>query len=261
MFRSYFLHKSYFEDLYDAAHPCENPSYDFDKAKARALLSEAGWRANPATGWLEKDGKPLVVRFLNRDMTSDKFLTVYREDLRDVGIQLEVERKDVAAWFRDMDAFNFEMTWAAWGSGLFKDPESAWHSKEADRPSGNNITGFRDARVDALIERQKTEFDVAKRNGCSGTRPPRACSTGTVSGCLRRSCRDSATKVARSAIGGSIPIPMPTCATPCGKAMPFRNGLSMSISTLYSVPYNHRFEEGQRHGQRREVQPDDSGAA
>jgi microcin C transport system substrate-binding protein len=165
MFRSYFLHKSYFEDLYDAAHPCENPSYDFDKAKARALLSEAGWRANPATGWLEKDGKPLVVRFLNRDMTSDKFLTVYREDLRDVGIQLEVERKDVAAWFRDMDAFNFEMTWAAWGSGLFKDPESAWHSKEADRPSGNNITGFRDARVDALIERQKTEFDVAKRNG------------------------------------------------------------------------------------------------
>lgn len=164
MFRSYFLHRSYFEDLYDAAHPCANPEYGFDKSRARALLSEAGWRANPANGWLEKDGKPLVVRFLNRDMTTDKFLTVYREDLRDVGIQLDVERKDMAAWFRDMDAFNFDVTWAAWGSGLFKDPEGQWHSKEAERPSGNNIAGFRDARVDALIDAQKTEFDVAKRH-------------------------------------------------------------------------------------------------
>lgn len=164
MFRSYFLHRSYFEDLYDAEHPCENPAYDFDKDKARALLADAGWRANPASGWLEKDGRPLIVKFLNRDMTTDRFLAVYREDLRDVGIRLEVERKDTAAWFRDMDAFNFGMTWAAWGSGLFKDPEGSWHSSEAQRPSGNNITGFGDARVDALIERQKTEFDVAKRN-------------------------------------------------------------------------------------------------
>lgn len=164
MFRSYFLHRSYFEDLYDAEHPCGNPEYSFDKDKARALLAEAGWRPNPASGWLEKEGKPLVVRFLNRDSTSDRFLSVYREDLRDVGIQLQMERKDMAAWFRDMDAFNFDMTWAAWGSGLFKDPESLWHSSEADRPSGNNITGFRDGRVDALIEAQKTEFDVAKRH-------------------------------------------------------------------------------------------------
>ncbi len=164
MFRQYFLHRSYFEDLYDAANPCGNPDYVFDKERARTLLAEAGWLANPATGWLEKDGRPLVVRFLNRDMTADRFLAVYREDLRDVGIQLQVERKDVAAWFRDMDAFNFDMTWAAWGSGMYKDPESLWHSREAERPSGNNITGFRDERVDALIEAQKTEFDVAKRH-------------------------------------------------------------------------------------------------
>ncbi len=164
MFRSYFLHRSYFEDLYDAEHPCENPEYGYDPARAAELLAEAGWRPNPATGWLERDGRPLVVRFLSRDMTADRFLAVYREDLRAVGIQLEVERKDIAAWFRDMDEFNFDMTWAAWGSGLFKDPESLWHSREADRPSGNNITGFRDERVDALIERQKTEFDVGTRH-------------------------------------------------------------------------------------------------
>ncbi len=164
MFRSYFLQRSYYEDLYDEGHPCGNPIYNFDKDRARELLAEAGWRANPASGWLEKDGRPFVVRFLSRDMTTDRFLAVYREDLRDVGIRLEIERKDIAAWFRDMDAFNYDMTWAAWGSGLFKDPESSWHSREAERQSGNNITGFRDERVDTLIEAQKTEFDIAKRN-------------------------------------------------------------------------------------------------
>ncbi len=164
MYRQYFLHRSYFEDLYDAEHPCRNPTYPFDKARARALLAEAGWTANPSTGWLEKDGRPLMIRFLNRDQTADRFLAVYREDLRDAGIQLQVERKDLAAWFRDMDAFHFDMTWAAWGSGLHKDPESLWHSREAERPSGNNITGFRDPRVDALIEAQRTEFDVSRRH-------------------------------------------------------------------------------------------------
>ena len=63
-----------------------------------------------------------------------------------------------------MDEFNYEMTWASWGSGVFKNPEGMWQSKEADRRSGNNITGFKNARVDQLIEKQKGIFDIAERN-------------------------------------------------------------------------------------------------
>jgi len=63
-----------------------------------------------------------------------------------------------------MDDFNFEITWAAWGAGLYKDPEGMWASSEADRTSGNNITGFKSDRVDELIEQQKTIFDVQKRH-------------------------------------------------------------------------------------------------
>ncbi|OQC22638.1 MAG: hypothetical protein BWX70_03093 [Verrucomicrobia bacterium ADurb.Bin070] len=77
---------------------------------------------------------------------------------------MTIERKDFASWMRDMDAFNFDMTWAAWGGALFRDPESMWLSSEADRPSGNNITGFKDPQVDALIERQKTLFSITARN-------------------------------------------------------------------------------------------------
>jgi microcin C transport system substrate-binding protein len=164
MFSAYFLHRSYFEDLYDAAHPCENERIAFDKEKARALLAEAGWHADPATGWLAKDGQPLRLSYLSRGDSDDKFTAIFQEDLKDVGIELIVDKKDWAAWTKDMDEYNFDLTWAAWSAGLFKNPESMWSSKEADRPSGQNITGYKNPAVDALIDAQRTEFDVQKRH-------------------------------------------------------------------------------------------------
>lgn len=164
MFNSYFLHRSYCEDLYDAAHPCTNTLFAFDVEKAKSLLREAGYRPAPGTGLLQKDGRPLTFRFLTRDASADKFLALCDHAFRQVGITMEIDRKDFAAWMRDMDAYNFDATWASWSSMLFRDPEPMWLSKEADRPSGNNITGFKDPRVDALIEQQKTVGSVAGRN-------------------------------------------------------------------------------------------------
>jgi len=138
--------------------------FEFNKDKARALLQEAGWKANPKTGILERDGKPFTFKFLTRAPSTDKFLAIYGEDLKDVGIELVIDQKDWAAWSKDMDEFNFDMTWAAWSGSLFKDPESMWASREADRPGGNNITGFKNAEVDALIERQRAIFDIEQRN-------------------------------------------------------------------------------------------------
>jgi microcin C transport system substrate-binding protein len=164
MYNQYFLHRSYYEDLYSTADPCTNPSYTFSPQRAGTLLDEAGWHANPDTGILEKDGKAFQFTFLSRDPNSDKFLQIYNEALQNAGIQLKIERKDWASWAKDMDAFDFDMTWASWSAGLFKNPESMWHSSEATRPSGNNITGFQDEIVDALIEKQKTIFDVNRRH-------------------------------------------------------------------------------------------------
>ncbi len=165
MHSAYALHRSYYESLYGPAHPCENPFFEYDPGKARALLAEAGWEVNPRTGLLEKEGRPFRITFLTNSGDAEKFLNIYREDLRDVGIELEIDRKDWAAWARDMDEFNFDMTWAAWGAGLQPDPESQWHSNEADRAGGNNITGLQHPEVDRLIEKQRTIFDADERAG------------------------------------------------------------------------------------------------
>ncbi|MDP2646139.1 MAG: hypothetical protein Q8P24_14460 [Desulfobacterales bacterium] len=86
------------------------------------------------------------------------------EDLKSAGIELVINKKDWAAWARDMEEFNFQMTWAAWSMGVFKDPEGMWSSKEAQRKGGSNITGFMDPVVDELIETQKKIFTVNERN-------------------------------------------------------------------------------------------------
>ncbi|MDD5705987.1 MAG: extracellular solute-binding protein [Kiritimatiellae bacterium] len=164
MHNQYFLHKSYFEDLYSDGQPCDNPEFNYDPDRARALLTAAGWAPDPQTGLRMRNGKPLRFTFLTRDESSDKFLVLYSEDLKKAGVEMAIERKDQAAWTRDMDAFNFDMTWAAWSSSLFKDPESQWSSAEAARPSGNNISGFKDEMVDQLIEAQKSIFDLNERH-------------------------------------------------------------------------------------------------
>jgi microcin C transport system substrate-binding protein len=165
MYNAYFLHRSYYEDLYTGADPCANTFYTFDVEQAKALLKEAGYAPNPQTGILEKGGRPLSFSFLERGGGStERVLAHYNMALKAVGIEMKIVRKDWAAWMRDMDEYNFDMTWASWGGSIHRDPESSWLSTEADRHSGNNISGLKDDRVDALIGQQKTCYSITERN-------------------------------------------------------------------------------------------------
>ncbi len=164
MFNQYPLSRSYWEDLWGADHPNPSELIPFDVEKARELLAEAGWKVNKKTGKLEKDGKPFEITFLIRDPSTVKFLLIFEEALSDVGIELKIDQKDWAGWARDMDEFNFDITWAPWGAVPFKDPETMWHSSTAELKSSNNITGFKNERVDELIEQTREIFDVEERH-------------------------------------------------------------------------------------------------
>jgi len=163
MFNQYFLQKSYWEEIWGPENPCPNPVVDFNLEKARQLLTDAGWVTNPATGIREKNGEAFHITFLERDGSSSRFLIPFQEVLKDVGIGMKIDRKDWSQWTKDMDNYNFEMTWAAWAGTVWQDPEDMWHSKWVDTPSGNNVTGFNDPEVDKLIESQREEFDASKR--------------------------------------------------------------------------------------------------
>lgn len=156
---------SYYPDFYLGKNASQNPNtpIEFNPNKARELLKEAGWVPN-SQGKLEKNGKELVVEVLERDKGTEKYFTTFMEEAKQVGITVKIESTDLAAWSGRMDNFEFSLTWCAWGSGVLKDPESMWHSKYADMPNHHNYPGLKIPAVDALIEKQKTIFDVDKRH-------------------------------------------------------------------------------------------------
>ncbi len=174
MYNSYFMLRSFYTDLYDAAHPCTTPMFEYDPEAAFNLLREAGYDINPKTGKMEKNGEPLVVRILTQ--SNDRtYLAIFKESLDRLGIGFEIEQVDFATWMRRTGDIttdpktgkkdkNFDITVSAFSGSISSDPEPMWGSEHADIANGVNLSGFKNDRVDELIEQQKTEFSVAKRN-------------------------------------------------------------------------------------------------
>lgn len=140
-----------------------NPKTAYDPKRALELLAEAGWKERDAQGRLVKAGRPLNVELLYYSKTSEPFLTIYQEELRRVGISLNLRLVTGETMFQLVMQRRFDLAAMGWGGLLFPNPETSWHSSLADVNDNNNITGFKDTRVDELLVAYDREFDQAKR--------------------------------------------------------------------------------------------------
>jgi microcin C transport system substrate-binding protein len=141
----------------------DNPKMTFDPNRAMALFREAGWTERDAQGRLVKGGRPLTVEVLYATQDHEPFLTIYQEDLRRVGIGLNLRLVTPETMFQLVSQRQFDTVVIGWGGLLFPNPETMFHSSFADVPNNNNLTGFKNARVDALLPVYDREFDAAKR--------------------------------------------------------------------------------------------------
>lgn len=143
----------------------ENPRIRFDPDRAVELLEEAGWlqKNRDAEGWLVKDGKRFELSLNYTQKTSERIYTIFQEDLRDVGIKLNLKQVTWATDIKEVGERNFEMSSRAYGGILFPNPESSMHSKFADQNNNNNIWGFKNARVDEICDRYPLMFDPQER--------------------------------------------------------------------------------------------------
>jgi microcin C transport system substrate-binding protein len=140
-----------------------NPKNPYDPEAALKLLAEAGWKDHDAQGRLVKNGQPLEVELLYDTKTFEPHLTVYQEDLRKVGINLNLRLSTPETNFKSMSERQFQMMFAGWGSLLFPNPETQFNSKLADEKNNNNITGFKNARVDEICKQYDAMFNVDDR--------------------------------------------------------------------------------------------------
>jgi microcin C transport system substrate-binding protein len=144
----------------------ENPNNEkikYDPQKAVQLLTEAGWKDRDSSGRLVKNGRPLTVEVLYADQASERFMTIYQEDLRKVGITLNLRFVTFETMIKLVDERTFDVMSGAYTGESFPDPEANYHSRLADQKNTNNITGFKNKRADEIIETYNNEFDLSKR--------------------------------------------------------------------------------------------------
>jgi len=141
----------------------DNPKNEYNPEEALKLLAEAGWSSRDGQGRLVKNGVPLQVELLYAAQTLEPHLTIYQEDLRRVGITLNLRLINPETLVQLMGERRFEMMMGGLGGLIFPNPETSWHSSLADRQSTNNITGLRNARVDEICEMYDRMFDVDER--------------------------------------------------------------------------------------------------
>jgi microcin C transport system substrate-binding protein len=141
----------------------DNPKNTYDPELALSLLKEAGYTQRDAQGRLVKNGQPLNVELLYANKTSDPYLTIYQEDLRRVGITLNLRLVTFETLVQLLDERRFDLVSIGYTGLLFPNPETSFHSRLADENATNNITGFKSARVDELLDAYDKEFDQAKR--------------------------------------------------------------------------------------------------
>lgn len=152
---SYFA-GSVYENPGNAANP-------YNPDDARKLLEEAGWKDRDAQGRLTKEGKPLSIELLYDSKTAEPYLTVYQEDLHRAGITLNLRFVTFETQYKLVSDRQFDLAEVGWGGSMFPDPEQQWHSRLADVRNTDNITGFKDPRIDAICEKYAQTFDLKER--------------------------------------------------------------------------------------------------
>ena len=137
--------------------------YPHDPARARALLDEAGYR-DP-----DGDGPAPRLRLSLKISSSQEFnrlqASVIQQNLREVGVDLDVRTYELATLFSDVLKGNFQMYVLQWTAGSLADPDMlrrVFHSKQVP-PEGFNRGHFSDPRVDALLDEAASSTDEAHR--------------------------------------------------------------------------------------------------
>ncbi len=162
MFGQYLMLNSAFPgSMYENTN---NEKLKYDPQEAVKLLTEAGWKDRNAQGQLVKNGQPLAVELLYYDRQFERYFTIFQDDLRKVGITLNLRYTTPETAFKLLDEQQFGMFMVGWGGGgPFPEPEQFFASAQADQKSSGNVTGFKDKRADEIIQLYSKEFDVKKR--------------------------------------------------------------------------------------------------
>jgi peptide/nickel transport system substrate-binding protein len=138
-------------------------TYDFDPAKARAMLDDAGWKTG-ADGIRVKDGKRLAFTIITQAgfAIRENVAQAIQKEFKDVGVDAQVKLLDGTSispvWFSG--EFDAMLHW--WQQGA--DPEiTTFYAADKIPPAGRNIDYLNDAELTKLLYASDRTVDRAQR--------------------------------------------------------------------------------------------------
>lgn len=137
--------------------------YSYDPNKARALLEEAGFKKN-RDGILERNGKPLSFEILtNQNKQREMSAVLIQRRLKEVGIDVRIRVLEWASFIsRFIKTGDFDVVLLGWQLSIDPDQYAIWHSSQ-QAPGQFNFLGYKNQRVDRLLERGRLELNPDKR--------------------------------------------------------------------------------------------------
>lgn len=145
------------------------PSHPYDPKKALELLKAAGWSDTDGDGILDKviDGQKVAFRFEIKvnsgNPTRKSVALVLQDELRKHGIAASVRELDWTIFLADVKSRKFDAILLGWAMSVTEpDAYQVWHSSQAANKGSNHI-GYKNARVDQILEQYRREFDPRKR--------------------------------------------------------------------------------------------------
>jgi peptide/nickel transport system substrate-binding protein len=131
--------------------------YSYNPPKARQLLDDAGYS--------EKNGIRFhLIMKTSTEESSRAMAAVFQQQLRDVGIALDIRSFEFATFFSDITHGEFQLYSLRWIGGN-EDPDIFEYAFDSARiiPNGANRQYYSNPRVDALIAKASTELDQNAR--------------------------------------------------------------------------------------------------
>ncbi len=138
--------------------------YKFDPEKAKQLLKEAGWVPN-SKGIMEKDGRPFefTIRTNMGNTLRMNTATIIQWRLAKIGINVKIEAIEWSTFVNEfIDKRRFEAVILGWSIGLDPDQYDIWYSGKT-KEKEFNFVGYSNPEVDALLEKGRRTYDLAKR--------------------------------------------------------------------------------------------------
>ena len=145
------------------AYEPDKHQFTYDPERSRRLLDEAGYPDPDGP-----DGPQPRMRLTLKISTNEEIVlqsTAIQQDLRNVGIDLEIRTYELATVFSDILAGNFQIMSLQWVGGAVVDPDilrRVFHSAQVP-PVGFNRGFYSNPEVDRLIEQATMAGEEAER--------------------------------------------------------------------------------------------------